>query len=150
MKVNLHRNYFERFLTITLLSHLYFKLDYVGHILNFIKEAQNEERKKNIPEVTKLKEISNLVEGYSFDKIKHKIEDEHEAENSNPYKGKIDPYLIKGSMSVKVAAQIVNVDIEEFYKMFEIPDGISSMTRMKDIVLIEPTYDFEEVKASLE
>jgi NAD-dependent dihydropyrimidine dehydrogenase PreA subunit len=129
---------------------------------------------ENVPEGTKLKEISNIVPGYNFDKLKHEMEESGElskinessdkdikintstnTENqsstpANPYKGKIDPYKVKGSMTIREAAFTVNIDAKEFYTMFQIPDKIPDTTKMKEISTIETTYDFESIKASLE
>jgi NAD-dependent dihydropyrimidine dehydrogenase PreA subunit len=110
----------------------------------------------SVSQETKLKQISELVDGYSFDRIKHEIEEQSMGDDAkenkleNPYKGKIDPYLVKGSMPIQEAATVVQVSEEEFYKMFLIPDNVPVTTKMKEIVNVVEGYDFEKVKYSLE
>ncbi|NTV89778.1 MAG: 4Fe-4S ferredoxin, partial [Clostridiales bacterium] len=57
---------------------------------------------------------------------------------------------IKGKYTIQEAADILNMDVKEFYKLFKIPENIPSQTKMKDISGIDPNYDYESVKESLE
>lgn len=113
---------------------------------------------ENIPETTKLKEVSDLVEGYSFDSIKHQIEESIKKENGevieeiiySPYKGQVDTKLIKGSMSIREASFVLKVNIDEFYTIFEIPENVSDLTKLNEISTLVPEYDFDRIKISLD
>jgi len=56
---------------------------------------------------------------------------------------------VKGSMTIKEAAEGTNTEIKEFYSLFKIPESVSSQTKMKDIKKFVPEYEFGDIKESL-
>jgi len=110
---------------------------------------------ESVPKGTKLKEISKVAPEYDFDAAKAKAsgteisvketESSETADNSN----KIDISGIKGSMTIREAAESLKLDLKEFYKLFKIPEDVPAQTQMKGISSVSPEYDFENVKESL-
>lgn len=115
--------------------------------------------KLDIPEYvsrdTKLKDISDEVPGYILDEAKDKAGgNEKEADDMiaagvSVGTDTVDISGIKGSMTIREASQSLNMDIQEFYKLFKIPEDVPAQTAMKEIVNISPGYNFEKIKQSL-
>ncbi|HBW35903.1 4Fe-4S binding protein [Desulfosporosinus sp. BICA1-9] len=106
---------------------------------------------ENVPAETKMKEISQVALGYDFDKVKESLTlttDQADLILSEP-QTKVDLEGIKGSMTISDAAKTVKLDIEEFYRIFKLPENIPSNTYMKDIVNAVPGYDYHEIIGSL-
>lgn len=109
---------------------------------------------ENVSKGTMLKEISKEVPEYNFDEAKEKAKADSSGSDSletqpadnieNP--NKIDVTGIKGSMTIRQAAESLNMELKEFYKLFEIPDNVPAQTQMKGISGVSPGYDFESVK----
>ena len=110
---------------------------------------------KNVSKGTKLKEISNEVPGYSFNDAKAKAgltesgAKETETQKDSNAWSKIDISGIKGSMTIREAAESIKMDIKEFYKLFKIPEGVPAQTQMRNISTVSLGYDFEKIKESL-
>lgn len=108
----------------------------------------------NISKNTKLKDISKEAPEYNFDEAKAKTS---EAENTGNDQqtaiqanaGKIDVSGIKGSMTIREAADSVQMDLKDFYKLFNIPESVFAQTQMKEIGTVSTGYDFEKIKESL-
>lgn len=108
--------------------------------------------KLDIPEYvskgTKLKEISKQVPDYDFDAAKAKAGGTEAAGMPNS-SIKVDVSSVKGSMSIREAAESLKMDINEFYMLFKIPEVVPAQTQMKGISAISPEYDFESIKKSI-
>lgn len=111
---------------------------------------------ENIPATTKMKEISQLVPGYDFDKQKEAAEEGNTSEKAILNSGKtevpnkIDVSGIRGSMTIREAADSLKMDLKDFYKLFKIPEQVPAQTIMKDIGTISTGYDFHKIKSGLE
>ena len=97
-----------------------------------------------VPNSTQMKAISTLVPDYDFDAMKGEL---GKTTESLP---KIDPAVVKGSMSIKEAADVTKTTIEEFKKIFKIPESVPEASVMNEISKVAPDYDFHAVKSSLE
>lgn len=109
---------------------------------------------ESVSKGTKLKEISKEVPEYDFDAAKAKVDGteasvENETSEAADDSDKIDISGIKGSMTIREAAQSLNMEIKDFYKFFEIPEDVPAQTQMKGISTVSPGYDFDKVKESL-
>lgn len=110
---------------------------------------------ESVSKHTKMKEIEAQVSGYSFDAAKIKASG-GESKTVSPdvskpadASGKVDISGIKGSMTIREAADSIKMDIKEFYKLFKIPDSVPAQTQMKGISSVSPGYDFEKVKETI-
>ncbi|MGE4273416.1 MAG: 4Fe-4S binding protein [Desulfitobacterium sp.] len=125
---------------------------------------------EQVAKSTKMSEISQEAPEYDFDAAKEKAELEEssavsevskeepgvsngdlqpekaEADN-NP--NKIDVSGIKGSMTIREAAESLKMDLNEFYQLFKIPDGVPAQTQMKLIEEVSPGYSFSQIKEYL-
>ena len=54
---------------------------------------------------------------------------------------------LRGSMSIKLGAEYVGMELLDFYKLMEIPETVPKETRLKDVVNHVPGYDFHIMKA---
>lgn len=61
---------------------------------------------------------------------------------------KINVTEIKGYMTIKEASEATQIELNEFYKKFQIPEDIPANTKMKEISNLAPDYSFDEVKES--
>ncbi|WP_010245042.1 4Fe-4S binding protein [Acetivibrio cellulolyticus] len=110
---------------------------------------------ESVSKGTKLKEISKEVPSYDFDAAKEKAGGtdisvkEPETSKAENDSNKVDISGIKGSMTIREAAQSLNMEIGEFYKLFKIPEDVPAQTQMKGISTVSPGYEFEKVKESL-
>lgn len=108
-----------------------------------------------VPSDTLMKNIGQSVPGYEFDAVKEKLSEngsKDSADNKETATSgeKVDVSSIRGSMTIKDAADSVKLDLKEFYKLFKIPDSVPSNTFMKEIANQVDGYDFHTIKASLE
>lgn len=104
---------------------------------------------------TKLNEISKEVPAYNLDEAKANVggtvlqpeekDGTIDAENSQ----EIDISGIKGSMTIREAADSLKMDLNDFYLLFLIPEQVPPQTQMKGIEDVSAGYDFEKVKDSL-
>lgn len=104
-----------------------------------------------VPAETKMKEISQVAEGYDFDLVKASL-----AETTDEAKPvSIEPQSIvnleeiKGSMTIIDAAKTVNLELKEFYRLFKLPENVPANTYMKDIGNVVSGYDYHQILASL-
>lgn len=99
--------------------------------------------KLGVPKETQLKKISEISPNYS---------DEAQAPSDFPKseKGGIDVSSIKGKMTIQEAATSLNMDLKEFYTLFNIPSDIPSQTKLKNVAEKVPGYNLEEVKAGFQ
>lgn len=99
--------------------------------------------KLGVPKETQLKKISEISPNYS---------DEAQAPSDFPKseKGGIDVSSIKGKMTIQEAATSLNMDLKEFYTLFNIPSDIPSQTQLKNVAEKVPGYNLEEVKAGFQ
>lgn len=106
----------------------------------------------NVPSDTMMKDISKQVADYDLDKAKEILgsPDVIVNQESDTIEEKVNVEAVKGSLTIKDAAEAVKIDIKEFYKLFKIPDNIPSNTYMKDIGNAVPGYDFKVIKETLE
>ena len=106
---------------------------------------------ENVPETTKMKEISQIAEGYDLDQAKEALAEttgEAKPVSSEPQNtANLDG--IKGSMTITDAAKTVKLDIKEFYRLFKLPDSVPTNTYMKDIGNVVSGYDYHAVLTSL-
>ncbi|HEX2944648.1 MAG TPA: 4Fe-4S binding protein [Clostridia bacterium] len=56
---------------------------------------------------------------------------------------------VKGYMTIKDASAATNCEIDEFYKLYGIPENVPSDTMMKDISKLIPDYDLDQTKEAL-
>ena len=106
---------------------------------------------ENVPETTKMKEISQVAEGYDLDQAKAALAEttgEVKPVSSEP-KNTVNLEGIKGSMTITDAAKTVKLDIKEFYKLFKLPDNVPPNTYMKDIGNVVSGYDYHAILTSL-
>lgn len=110
---------------------------------------------ENVSKNTRMNNISSLAEGFDFDEAKENAEKAGDGDNESETaavlensKG-IDVSAVKGSLTIRQAAEAVKMELKEFYGLFKIPQSVPAQTRMKDIESVSPEYDFEEVKESL-
>jgi len=106
---------------------------------------------ENVPETTKMKEISQVAEGYELDQAKKALEEttgEAKPGSSEP-QNTVNLDGIKGSMTITDAAKTVKLHIKEFYKLFKLPDNVPPNTYMKDIGNVVSGYDYHEMLTSL-
>mgnify|MGYP001810188631 CR=1 FL=1 len=54
---------------------------------------------------------------------------------------------LRGSMTIEQGAVYTGMTLEAFYQTMEIPVNVPKETRMKEISLYEPAYDFHAIKA---
>lgn len=109
---------------------------------------------ESVSKSTKLNEISKEVPMYNFDEAKAQAgeteiqPDEKEgtinAENSQ----EIDISGVKGSMTIREAADSLKMDLNDFYQLFQIPEQVPPQTQMNGIEDVVPNYDFQKVKES--
>lgn len=110
---------------------------------------------ENVSKSTKLKDISKEDPSYDFEAAKEKVEGTEntvngtEASENLSDSNKIDISGIKGSMSIREAADSLKMELKDFYKLFNIPEEVPAQTRMKEIESVSPGYDFEKAKESL-
>lgn len=104
---------------------------------------------------TAMNELSALIPGYDFDAAKEDaaaiytpVTTEPSSETANSAE-QIDVSGVRGSRTIAEAAIAVGLSEKDFYILFEIPEYVSSATRMKDIANIVPGYDFDAIKAKL-
>lgn len=118
-------------------------------IHEFYKEFQIPE---SVPDSTKMKEIKDIVPDYDYESIKDSLGDTAapEVTPSEPSSVKVNVEGVTGSVSIRTAASSANISLEEFYKLFKIPENVPANTLMKDIANQVPGYDFHAIKASLE
>lgn len=62
---------------------------------------------------------------------------------------KVDISRIRGSMTIQEASDSIQMDLDEFYNLFKIPESVPNQTRMKDIDNVSPGYDFDSIKEDL-
>jgi Fe-S-cluster-containing hydrogenase component 2 len=125
---------------------------------------------ESVPKTTQMKNISELVEGFSLDEAKANAAGDtggaaesevttqpaasaDEAADETIFDTadtKLDISLIKGKMTIREAADTLKIDVNEFYKLFKIPESVPGQTKMSEISGIDPSYDFEGIKDSLE
>jgi polyferredoxin len=107
---------------------------------------------KNVPKSTTFKEISNVAPGYDFDAAKAKAGGADTAvDDTGPAdSGKVDISGVKGSMTIREAADSLQMDLQEFYALFQIPSDVPAQTKMKDIGTVSPGYDLEKIKGLLQ
>jgi ferredoxin len=104
---------------------------------------------------TKMKDISKEVPEYNFDVAKEEAgesestDEEAIAPDTATNTPKVDISGVKGSMTIREAAELLNMEQKEFYKLFEIPEDVPAQTQMKGISSVSKGYDFEKVKESL-
>jgi hypothetical protein len=80
-----------------------------------------------------------------------KIGVQTEIDNIAMYKGFLDKDLPEdGSMTIREAADLLQMDLPEFYSLFQIPAEVPAQTKMKDIGIVSPGYDLEKIKGLLE
>jgi polyferredoxin len=116
-----------------------------------------------VPADTMMKNISKIVPGYDFDAAKEAAEKVGGGQITSPTASPkpagtdsaskaqaVDVSGIKGSMTIMEAATELKMDVKEFYKLFKIKDTIPAQTAMKDISMLDPSYDFHAVKTSLQ
>lgn len=109
---------------------------------------------ENVPKSTTFKEISNVAPGYDFDAAKTKAggvdtsaaETDTGADDSD----KVDISGVKGSMTIREAADFLQMDLQEFYTLFQIPADVPAQTKIKDIGIVSPGYDLEKTKGLLQ
>jgi ferredoxin len=116
-------------------------------------------KKLDIPEQVskniKMKDISKEVPEYNFDDAKEKAGEAESTTNKTtaPDRAdntqKIDISGIKGSMTIRQAAEFLKIEQKEFYKLFKIPEDVPAQTQMNSISSVSLGYDFEKVKESL-
>jgi Fe-S-cluster-containing hydrogenase component 2 len=122
---------------------------------------------ESVSKATKLKEISKEVPNYDFDAAKAKAggidasvqeqetstqgttAQETETSKASNASNKVDISGIKGYMTIREAAQALNMELKEFYKLFKIPEDVPAQTQMKAISTVSLGYEFEKVKESL-
>jgi len=110
---------------------------------------------KSVSKNTTMKEISQQVPGYDFDAAKVKAGGNNvpvqETTKANPTANgvKVDVSSIKGSMTIKEAAESLNMELKEYYTLFKIPGDVSAQTQMKNIGALVSGYNFEQVKEML-
>lgn len=105
---------------------------------------------ESVPSSTMMKNISQSVQGYEFDSIKEKLNTSAGNTETKTAGKKVDVEAVKGSMTIKEAADAVKLELKEFYKLFKIPESVPSNTYMRDIGNTVSGYDFHEIKESLE
>jgi polyferredoxin len=109
---------------------------------------------KNVPKSTTFKEISNVAPGYDFDAAKAKAGGVETTADENKTgavdTGKVDISVVKGSMTIREAADSLQMDLQEFYALFQIPADVPAQTKMKDIGAVSPGYDLEKIKGLLQ
>jgi hypothetical protein len=106
----------------------------------------------SVPKETKMKEIAAQVPDYDYEKIKESLGETSgetktevpKTETSNTG-AKYNLEGIKGSLTITAAAELVKLDVKEFYKLFQIPDSVPANTYMKDIGNSVPDYDFHKI-----
>lgn len=106
---------------------------------------------ENVPAETKMKEISKVAEGYDLDLVKESIAettDQAKPVSSDP-QIKLNVEGIKGSMTITDAAKTVELDLQEFYRLFKLPENVPANTYMKDIGNVVSGYDYHEILPSL-
>ncbi|MGC6174568.1 4Fe-4S binding protein [Lacrimispora sp. 38-1] len=110
---------------------------------------------ENISKNTQMKQISNEVESFDLDEAKLKASGDASVVNEtvmpdvSDSSDQVDISGIKGSMTIQEASDSMKMEIEEFYILFKIPESVPEQTRMKDIEIVSPGYDFESIKESL-
>jgi ferredoxin len=107
---------------------------------------------ENVPTTTKMKEISGIVPEYDFDAAKEKAEESvsvSEGIVSNEADKKTGLSELNGSTTIRQAAELLKMDLKDFYKLFKIPEDIPAQTMMKDIETLSPGYDFHKIKTEL-
>ncbi|PKM77204.1 MAG: 4Fe-4S ferredoxin [Firmicutes bacterium HGW-Firmicutes-15] len=110
---------------------------------------------KSVSKSTQMKEISQQVSGYDFDAAKVKAGGTdvpaQETINPNPANNsvKVDLSGIKGSMTIREAAESLNMDQKEFYTLFKIPGDVPAQTQMKNIGELVSGYNLDQVKEML-
>lgn len=111
----------------------------------------------SVPKSTKLKDIAFEVPGYNLDEAKAKAggsesqtEESGEVLKSDNNVPKVNINGVKGSMTIREAAEFLQMDLKDFYQLFQIPDNVPPQTQMRGIEDVAPTYDFEKMKESLQ
>jgi len=114
--------------------------------------------KLGIPETvskhTMLKEISKEAPAFNFDEAKSKagatdVSTPEKSTTESSASGKIDITAVKGSVTIREAAEGFKMDVKEFYKLFKIPESVPPQTQLKGIGNVFPGYDFEKIKESM-
>ncbi|MBN1501524.1 MAG: 4Fe-4S binding protein [Spirochaetes bacterium] len=57
---------------------------------------------------------------------------------------------VVGSMTIQEVSDAANIELKEVYEKMKIPADVPAETKLKEIKLIAPDYDFHKVKESLE
>lgn len=106
----------------------------------------------SVPSDTMMKDISKQVADYDLDKAKETLgsSDDIVNQESDAIDEKINMEAVKGSLTIKDAAEAAGIELKEFYKLFKIPDSVPSNTYMKDIGNAVPGYDYKDIKETLE
>lgn len=111
---------------------------------------------ESVSKNTQMKEISQQVPGYDFDAAKEKAGGN---DVSSPETVKADPIGddvkvdisgIKGSMTIREAADSLHMDLKEFQGLFKIPENVPAQTQMKNIGQVVPGYNLDQVKEMLQ
>jgi NAD-dependent dihydropyrimidine dehydrogenase PreA subunit len=109
---------------------------------------------------TLMKDIPEQVPGYDFDAVKSVYGGDAHAEpdtdvlpseidtdsNKNTSSAKTDYAAVKGSLTIKEAAEVSGVSLKVFYADFDIPEKVPSTVKMKDIGGLVEGYDFGDIK----
>jgi lipoate-protein ligase A len=133
-------------------------LDEVAKTLNiYIKDLYI---KINIPESvptsTRFNQVSNLVPGFDFEKMKETLEkgyDNSLTQDSEEIVAEEKSKIIiklKGSMTLEEIAETLKIDIKDLYKRLNIPENVPMSTRFNKVSKIVPGFDFEKEKSKLE
>ncbi len=106
---------------------------------------------ESVPKSTPMKEISQQVPGYDFDAAKElnnagNVPAQVNVSDPSDNTAKINASGIKGSMTIREAAEYLAVDQHEFYLLFKIPGDIPAQTQMKSIGELVPGYNLDQVK----
>lgn len=95
--------------------------------------------------------ISKEVPSFDFDTWKNTNLEESNTAAATEIQGPessntVDVSDIKGSMTIRDAAATLNMDMQDFYKLFKIPEQVPPQTQMKSIENVSPGYSFENMK----
>lgn len=124
---------------------------------------------QTVPTNTMMKNISQLVPDYNFDAAKEAASAGENAaetainsqtstlsESNEPSAAPLsassamDISGIRGSMTIMEVAEELKIDVKEVYTLFQIKEDVPAQTMMKEIVNLDPEYDFHAVKDALE
>ena len=116
-----------------------------------------------VKKTTLMKDIPEQVPGYDFDAVKSvyggdahdeagadELSSERDTESTKETtSGGTDYAAVKGSLTIKEAAEVSGVSLEIFYADFGLPEDVPPTVKMKDIGGIVEGYDFGVVKETL-